>query len=90
VLDQQTSEARREANDRDNIMNETRKQETYTIRIKGHLSAHWTSRFEGMRIVLTQDGETHLIGDLPDQAALHGLLRTIRDSGFELLAVNRT
>ena len=70
-------------------MNETHEPGNYTIRIKGHLSQQWSTRFEGMTILLTDDGETHLIGQLTDQAALHGLLRTIRDAGLELLAVNR-
>ena len=70
-------------------MNETHEPGTYTIRIKGHLGRQWEARFEGMRVVLTEDGETHLIGQLTDQAALHGILRTVRDAGLELLSVNR-
>lgn len=62
---------------------------TYVIRLKGHLGKQWATRFEGMSITLTENGETHLSGPLVDQAALHGLLRTIRDAGLELLAVNR-
>ena len=61
---------------------------TYTIRVKGHLSQHVAGRFEGMTISLTEDGETLIQGDVIDQAALHGLLRTIRDMGLELLSVN--
>ncbi|MCB9437346.1 MAG: hypothetical protein H6673_10200 [Anaerolineales bacterium] len=68
-------------------MNE--EQGTYTIRIKGHLSEQWATRFEGMTMTFTEEGETHLTGTLADQSALHGLLRTVRDSGLELLAVNR-
>ena len=70
-------------------MNEPHEPGNYTIRIKGHLSQQGAKRFEGMIIVLTDDGETHLTGRLTDQAALHGLLRAIRDAGLELLAVNR-
>lgn len=61
----------------------------YTIRIKGHLSDRWAARFAGMTLTRTEDGDTRLSGPLADQAALHGLLRMIRDSGLELLAVNR-
>jgi hypothetical protein len=61
----------------------------YKIRIKGHVGKQWATRFKGMTITLTDDGETHLTGNLTDQAALHGLLRTVRDAGLELLAVNR-
>lgn len=70
-------------------MSETHEPGTYTIRIKGHLSEHWAARFEGMTIALTDDGETHLTGPIIDQAALHGILRTLRDAGLELLSVNR-
>ena len=70
-------------------MNETHEPGTYIIRIKGHLSQQSATRFEGMSIALSEDGETHLTGQVTDQAALHGILRTIRDAGLELLAVNR-
>ena len=70
-------------------MNETHEPGTYIIRIKGHLSQQSAARFEGMTITLSEDGETHLTGQVTDQAALHGLLRTIRDAGLELLSVNR-
>lgn len=62
--------------------------ETYTIRIRGHLNQQWSTRFDGMTIVLTENGETHLTGVITDQSALHSLLRTIRDANLELLAVN--
>lgn len=70
-------------------MNENHTAGRYAIRIRGHLGKTWATRFDGMTITLTPDGETILTGDVVDQAALHGLLRTIRDSGLELLAVNR-
>ena len=70
-------------------MSEKHEGETYTISIEGHLGQQWTTRFEGMTIALTEDGKTLLTGALMDQAALHGLLRTIRDAGLELVAVNR-
>lgn len=70
-------------------MNETHEPGTYTIRIKGHLSQQRAARFESMRITLSEDGETRLTGQVTDQAALHGLLRTIRDAGLELLSINR-
>jgi hypothetical protein len=70
-------------------MNEVHEPGTYTICIRGHLSQQSATRFEGMSIVLSEDGETHLTGQIADQAALHGLLRTIRDAGLELLSINR-
>ncbi len=60
----------------------------YEIRIKGHLENRWADLFEGLTIVLENNGVTRLIGQVADQAALHGLLRKVRDLGMELLSVN--
>lgn len=70
-------------------MNESHKSGHYTIRLKGHLSFKGLSQFDDMTTTLTEDGETELTGQIVDQAALHGLLRTIRDMGAELISVNR-
>ena len=61
----------------------------YQIRIKGHLGREWTDWFEGLTITLEDDGETLLTGAVIDQAALHGLLRKVRDLGMPLVSVNR-
>jgi hypothetical protein len=61
----------------------------YQIRIKGHLGHQWTDWFEGLTITLKEDGETLLTGPVIDQAALHGLLKKVRDLGMPLLSVNR-
>ncbi len=61
----------------------------YQIRIKGHLGPEWTDWFAGLTITLEANGDTLLTGPVVDQAALHGLLRTVRDLGMPLLAVNR-
>lgn len=61
----------------------------YEIRIKGHLAGRWVDWFEGLAITLEEDGETLLTGPVIDQAALHGLLRKVRDLGMPLLSVNR-
>ena len=61
----------------------------YQIRIKGHLGSHWTEWYEDMTITLEEDGTTLLTGPVVDQAALHGLLRKVRDMGLPLLSVNR-
>jgi hypothetical protein len=60
----------------------------YQIRIKGHLGKQWTDWFGGLAIVLEDNGETLLTGPLVDQAALHGLLKKLRDLGTPLLSVN--
>jgi hypothetical protein len=61
----------------------------YEIRIKGHLDARWADRFEGLRFAHESDGTTILSGPVVDQAALHGLLRRVRDLGMPLLSVIR-
>lgn len=59
----------------------------YQITIKGHLGREWGDWFGGLSITLKNNGETLLTGPL-DQAALHGLLKKVRDLGMPLLAVN--
>jgi hypothetical protein len=59
----------------------------YQIRIKGHLGRQWTDWFGGLSITLEDNGDTLLTGPVVDQAALHGLLRKVRDLGMPLLAV---
>jgi hypothetical protein len=61
----------------------------YQIRLKGHLGHQWTEWFEGLAITLEDNGDTLLTGTVIDQAALHGLLRKVRDLGMMLIAVNR-
>jgi hypothetical protein len=60
----------------------------YEVRIKGHLDARWVETFEGLTITLEEDGNTRLIGPGIDEAALHRLLRNVRDFGMTLLSVN--
>jgi len=60
----------------------------YEIRLKGHLVARWDDRFEGLNITL-ENGDTLLSGPVADQAALHGLLKKVRDLGMPLLSVNQ-
>jgi len=59
----------------------------YEIRIKGHLGPEWTDWFEGLAITLEVNGETLLTGPLVDQAALHSVLKKVRDLGMPVLAV---
>ena len=57
------------------------------IRLKGHLDSHWVNWFDGLEITLEENGNTLLCGYLADQAALHGLLKKVRDIGLPLLSV---
>jgi len=61
----------------------------YQIRIKGHLGHQWTDWFGQLTITLEDNGETLLAGPVVDQAALHGLLKKVRDLGMPLLSVVR-
>ena len=60
----------------------------YEIRLKGHLDARWVKWFDGMTITLDENGNTLLSGPVADQAALHGILKKVRDVGLPLLSVN--
>jgi hypothetical protein len=59
----------------------------YEIRLKGHLDNRWANWFEGLTITREDNGDTLLTGPVVDQAALHGLLRNVRDLGLPLLSV---
>jgi hypothetical protein len=60
----------------------------YQIRLKGHLGSQWTDWFGGLTITLEENGDTLLTGPVVDQAALHGLLRKVRDLGLPLISVS--
>jgi hypothetical protein len=57
------------------------------IRVKGHLDKRWINWFDGLTITLEDNGHTLLTGHGVDQAALHSLLRKVRDLGLPLVAV---
>jgi len=61
----------------------------YEIRVKGHLTERWADWFEGLTLTLEDNGDSRLTGQVVDQAALHGLLRKVRDLGLTLLLVMR-
>lgn len=61
----------------------------YQIRIEGQLGPRWAGWFGGMTRTLADNGDTLLTGPVADQAALHGLLRQVRDLGMPLISVVR-
>lgn len=61
----------------------------YQIRIKGHLDSNWAIVFGNLTIKLEDNGDTLLTGPVVDQAALHGLLKKVRDFGMPLDSVIR-
>ena len=61
----------------------------YQIRVEGHLGPQWRDFFGGLTITLEDGGETLLSGPVVDQAALHGLLKKVRDLGMPLISAIR-
>lgn len=57
------------------------------IRVKGHLDNRWAAWFDGLTITREDNGDTLLMGPVVDQAALHSLLRKVRDLGLPLVSV---
>lgn len=59
----------------------------YQIKLKGRLGVEWVAWFEGLAITYEANGDTLLTGPVVDQAALHGLLKKVRDLAIPLLLV---
>ena len=67
----------------------TENKNTYQIKLKGHLNESWADWFDGMTFIHRDDGTTTLTGEIIDQAALHGVLKRVRDLGLPLISVNQ-
>ena len=61
----------------------------YEITVLGNLDPKWSDWFDGFEIKPGPGGECRLIGPIPDQAALYGILAKISDLGLPLLSVQR-
>ena|SRR5687767_3764157 len=72
-----------------NAQRDPRQPMIYQVRIKGHLGPQWADWFGGLTITPEDNGDTLLTGPVVDQAALHGLLRKVRDLGLPLISVTR-
>jgi hypothetical protein len=59
----------------------------YEIRVQGHLDSRWSDWFDGLVLTREGSGTTLLAGTVVDQAALHGLLQKVRDTGLALVSV---
>ncbi len=67
---------------------DSRETTVYEIRLSGHLSHEWADWFDGMNLYLEEGGDSVLTGVVADQAALHGLLKKVRDLGMALVSIN--
>jgi hypothetical protein len=60
----------------------------YEIRLRGILGDRLLTAFPDL-VAVAEDGDTLLMGRLPDQSALHGVLGQIESLGLELVEVRR-
>ena len=58
------------------------------VRVQGELAPSWSALFGDLAVAAQPDGTTLVTGELSDQAALHGLLGSIRDLGLSLISVD--
>jgi hypothetical protein len=61
----------------------------FEIIVAGHLDEHWAGLLGNLKIIHELDGNTRLLGEIPDQAALHGILAQIRDLDLPLISLRQ-
>ena len=73
------------------MMNRLNAKSIYQIRIDGHLQEKWADWFNGMILELTtsdrEAGQTTIRMNVPDQAALRGVMNQIWDLNLNLISV---
>ncbi len=72
-----------------NTTSNLREPKVYQIKIKGYLGSQWSDWFDGLTITPDEEGNTLLTGPVIDDAALHGLLKKVRDLGMPLISFNQ-
>jgi hypothetical protein len=60
------------------------------VRVRGELAPGWSAVLGDLAVLPEPDGTTLVTGELPDQAAVHGLLGSIRDLGLSLISAETT
>jgi hypothetical protein len=64
----------------------------YEIKVPGRLEEYWSEWLEGMTVEVESGSErptvTTLTGEVPDQAALQGLINRLYSMGLSLISVN--
>jgi hypothetical protein len=62
----------------------------YRLRVAGRVPLEWSARMRGMNITTSEDDDSPrstLVGRLPDQAALCGILNDLFDKQYPVLSV---
>jgi len=62
----------------------------YRVRVQGSIPLEWSARLMGMNITTSNDvdnDQSTLVGRLPDQAALSGVLNMLYDTQYPVLSV---
>jgi hypothetical protein len=67
-------------------MNDISNKPIYELRVKGRLADRYLKWFEGMSLEY-REGDTYIVGPVPDQPALQGMIVTIGDFGLTLQSV---
>ncbi len=60
----------------------------FEVIVSGALPQGWSASFGELELTCRSDGTTRIAGALPDQAALYGLLMSLRDWGLALVSVS--